>query len=76
VKESTTFCEQKVVKNFVYSGPWAVSATKPMAQHNKNFGAAFLKIGCLLKNSGIRFDSFSRGSGAPSVGAQGRRGDV
>jgi hypothetical protein len=44
----TTFCEQKVAKKLCYAGPWALSATTPMAQHNKNFCAAFLKSGCFL----------------------------
>jgi hypothetical protein len=38
-----TFCEQKIAKKLCYAGPWALSLPPPMAQHNKNFCAAFLK---------------------------------
>jgi hypothetical protein len=43
-----TFCEQKVAKKLYESGPWALSVTKPMAQGNKNFCAAFLKAAAYL----------------------------
>ncbi|HEY1857736.1 hypothetical protein [Acidocella sp.] len=34
---------KKKQKNFIYAGPWALSVTSPMAQHNKNFCGAFFK---------------------------------
>jgi hypothetical protein len=36
-KGSATFCEQKVAKKLCYAGPWALSATMPMAQHRQKF---------------------------------------
>jgi hypothetical protein len=42
-KGSTSFCEQKEAKKLFYAGLGAASATTPMAQHNKNFCAAFFK---------------------------------
>jgi hypothetical protein len=38
-----TFCEQKVAKKLCYAGPWALSLTQPMAQHQKSFCAAFFR---------------------------------
>jgi hypothetical protein len=43
VKGKTSFCEQKEAKKLCYAGPWALSPTKPIAQHNKSFCAAFFK---------------------------------
>jgi hypothetical protein len=37
------FVNKKKQKNFIYAGPWALSVTSPMAQHNKNFCGAFFK---------------------------------
>ena len=45
-EESASFCEQKEAKNFIYSGPWAMSATMPMAQHKNVFAPLFSKSGC------------------------------
>jgi hypothetical protein len=42
-KGKASFCEQKETKKLFYAGPWAVSATTPMAQHKKSFCAAFFK---------------------------------
>jgi hypothetical protein len=36
-KGRTTFCEQKVAKKLCSFGAWALAATTPMAQSNKNF---------------------------------------
>jgi hypothetical protein len=47
-KESASFCEQKEAKKLYHAGPWALSGTSPMAQHDKNFCAAFLKSGHFL----------------------------
>jgi hypothetical protein len=38
-----SFCEQKEAKKLFYAGSWAMSATTPAAQRNKNFCAAFFK---------------------------------
>jgi hypothetical protein len=43
VARKASFCEQKEAKKLYYAGPWALSLTTPMAQHNKNFCAAFFK---------------------------------
>jgi hypothetical protein len=37
------FVNKKKQKNFIYAGPWALSATQPQAQRSKNFCAAFFK---------------------------------
>jgi hypothetical protein len=34
---------KKKQKNFINAGPWALSATQPMAQQNKSFCGAFFK---------------------------------
>jgi hypothetical protein len=34
--------EKSGAKTFIYAGPWAVSATKPTAQHNKVFLLLFV----------------------------------
>jgi hypothetical protein len=42
-KGKASFCEQKEAKKLFYAGPWALSPTPPMAQHNKSFCGAFFK---------------------------------
>jgi hypothetical protein len=34
---------KKKQKNFAYAGPWALSATQPMAQHSKKFLRRFFQ---------------------------------
>jgi hypothetical protein len=42
-REGLLFVNKKKQKNFIYAGPWALSPTQPMAQHNRSFCAAFFK---------------------------------
>jgi hypothetical protein len=42
-KGKATFCEQKVAKKLYHAGPWALSPTQPMAQHNKKFLRRFFQ---------------------------------
>jgi hypothetical protein len=48
-----TFCEQKVAKKLYDAGPWALSGTKPMAQHKQKFFAPlfFKKAATFLKET-------------------------
>jgi hypothetical protein len=34
---------KKKQKNFIYAGPWALSATPPMAQHRQKFLRRFFQ---------------------------------
>jgi hypothetical protein len=42
-KKALLFVNKKQRKNFICSGPWAVSATTPIAQHKKVFAPLFSK---------------------------------
>jgi len=48
VGEEAAFLKKSGAKNFCYSGPWAVSATTPMAQVKKVFCFFFSKKKCFL----------------------------
>jgi hypothetical protein len=42
-KGNAYFYEQKEAKNFIFSEPWALSATQNQTQHTKSFCTAFFK---------------------------------
>ena len=42
LEESGRFLKKSGAKIFCYAGPWAVSLTTPMAQHNKSFLLLFV----------------------------------
>jgi hypothetical protein len=43
VKQSASFFIKKEAKKFLDAGPWALSATPPMAEINKSFLVLFFK---------------------------------